>query len=212
MKKLMTLLLALVLILSMIPMTVSAAKGSPRFVLDGDTWYEVTSSGKKEVTDYDTLVRLWWDYCGITYEKQPHEPGKHTYGVQYNTRYHWLGCSCGTRINVEPHVDPKDAPDDLCTCGYRFSDNADLVTLWVDGCQEIKNFNKNTTEYTLKAFTYKDVKEVKIATRTFDSQATVELPEDLTLKEGTNIIPVKVIAENQKVVKTYTLTILKESK
>ena len=68
-----------------------------------------------------------------------------------------------------------------------------------------KYLNKN------KAYTYKDVKEVKISTRTADSQATVELPEDLTLKEGTNVIPVKVIAENQKNTKTYTLTIIKES-
>ena len=87
MKKLAALLLALVMILSMLPMTVSAAKGSPRYVLEGSTWYEMTSKGKKEVTDYDTLVRLWWDYCGITYEKQAHAPGKHTYGVQYNAKY-----------------------------------------------------------------------------------------------------------------------------
>jgi hypothetical protein len=110
---------------------------------------------------------------------------------------------------MEPHMDPKDAEDDICTCGYQFSDNADLVTLWVDGCPPIKNFNKNITEYKLKAHTYKDVKEIKIATNTFDSEATVELPEDLTLKAGENKFDVKVIAENQKVTKTYTLIITK---
>ena len=82
--------------------------------------------------------------------------------------------------------------------------------LFRSGCPPIKGFNKNKTEYTLNAYTYKDVKSVKISTRTFDSQATVELPEDLTLKTGTNTIPVKVTAENQKATKTYTLTIVKE--
>ena len=42
------------------------------------------------------------------------------------------------------------------------------------------------------------VKEIKIVTSTYDSQATVELPEDLTLKEGENKFEVKVTAENQK--------------
>ena len=86
------------------------------------------------------------------------------------------------------------------------------MTLWVNGCPPIENFSKDKTEYTLHAYTYKDVKSVKISTRTHDSEATVELPEDLTLKDGTNTIPVKVIAENQKDTKTYTLTIIKESK
>ena len=34
---------------------------------------------------------------------------------------------------------------------------------------------------------------------------------DLTLKEGENVIPVKVTAGNQRDTKTYTLTIIKES-
>lgn len=110
---------------------------------------------------------------------------------------------------MEPHVDPKDAKDDYCTCGYHFSDNADLVTLWINGCPPIKNFNKNTTEYKLNAYTYKDVKQIKISSRTFDSEATVELPEDLTLKEGSNTFEIKVVAQNQKVTKTYTVTITK---
>lgn len=148
-------------------------------------------------------------------EKEPedpahHEPGKHTLYVAYNTKYHWKECACGAKFNVEHHVDPTKTTDDTCECGYHFSDNADLVTLWVKGCPVIPDFDKEKTDYTLTAYTYKDVKSVKISTRTFDSQATVELPEDLTLKTGTNTFPVKVTAENQKVTKTYTLTIEKK--
>lgn len=172
MKKLICLLLALVLLVSLIPLAVVAEEEDPA----------------------------------------NHEPEKHILSDQYNTKYHWQECPCGCKFGVEPHIDPKDAVDDYCTCGYHFSDNADLVTLWVKGCAPIEDFNKNKTEYTLHTYTYKDVKSVKISTRTFDSEATVELPEDLTLKEGSNTIPVKVISENQKVTKTYTLTIIKESK
>ena len=59
--------------------------------------------------------------------------------------------------------------------------------------------------------TYKDVKEIKVSTRTFDSEATVELPEDLTLKEGENKFDVTVTSENQKVTKVYTVIINKEA-
>ena len=211
MKKLISLLLALVLVISMFPMIVGADTGADKksYVLEGGKWYEVTSTTTKtEVTDQTVLAKLWADYKA---SKEVHAPNKHKYSTQYDTKYHWLGCACGCKISMEPHIDPKDAPNDTCTCGYHFSNNADLVTLWVNGCPPIEDFNKNKTEYTLTAYTYKDVKKVKISTRTFDSEATVELPEDLTLKEGTNVIPVKVIAENQKNTKTYTLTIIKES-
>ena len=214
MKKIISLLLALMLVMSMIPMAVSAYTGKDMTeVVDyGDGTYGGTTTGGDKVAlskdEYNAILKEW----GIGKHEPIHEPNKHKYSTQFNTKFHWLGCPCGCKVNMEPHIDPKDAPNDYCTCGYHFSDNADLVTLWVAGCPEIKNFKKTTTEYTLNAYTYKDVKEVRISTRTFDSQATVELPEDLTLKEGTNVIPVKVIAENQKVTKTYTLTIIKESK
>ena len=211
MKKLISLLLALMLLVSMIPMVVGA-DDVPTYRLSNGKWYQVSTTDK-EVTDPVKIAELWADYYAAlaSQKKEVHEPGKHKYGIGFNTKYHWLECACGCKIGMERHVDPKDAPDDTCTCGYKFSSNADLVTLWVGGCPEIKDFRKDKTEYNLTAYTYKDVKKVKISTRTYDSEATVELPEDLTLKEGTNVFPVKVTAENQKNTKTYTLTIIKES-
>ena len=214
MKKIISLLLALMLVMSMIPMAVSAAytgKDVTEVVDYGDgTYGGITAGGDKvelSKDEYNAILKEW----GVGKHEPIHEPNKHKYSTQFNTKFHWLGCPCGCKISMERHIDPKDAPNDTCTCGYRFSDNCDLVTLWFGGCEEIKDFNKNTTEYTLKAYTYKDFKEVKISAHTFDSEATVELPEDLTLKEGTNVFPVKVIAENQKNTKTYTVTVIKES-
>ena len=189
----------------------AASNSYKDYSLDHNTWYYVQNGKRIEVNDQSTLTWLWANYCGEMTQILGHAPNKHEYTTKYNTKYHWLGCPCGCKISMERHIDPKDAPNDTCTCGYRFSDNCDLVTLWFGGCEEIKDFNKNTTEYTLKAYTYKDFKEVKISAHTFDSEATVELPEDLTLKEGTNVFPVKVIAENQKNTKTYTVTVIKES-
>lgn len=205
MKKLITMLLVLILVLSLIP--VSAMASTPPQLPNG---FKPAPQLPPEIKDQIIADDLKDKVTKAPFAYQNPHPGKdHEYGYASNAKYHWLQCPCGCKISMEAHVDPKDATDDYCFCGYHFSDNADLVTLWVNGCPPIKNFNKNTTEYKLKAHTYKDVKEIKISTRTFDSEATVELPEDLTLKAGENKFDVKVISENQKVTKTYTLIITK---
>lgn len=215
MKKLVSLLLALVIILSLIPMNAMAFSLAGKLPNLNDI---PVTEGKPDLTTKEEEHKK--EFETLTPElkvpaKKPvyyHEPGKHEYGYGCNTQYHWLQCPCGCQISMEPHVDPKDAENDYCFCGYHFSDNADLVTLWIDGCPPVKGFNKNKTEYKLNAYTYKDVKEIKVATTTFDSEATVELPEDLTLKDGENKFEVKVTSENQKVTKVYTVIINKEAK
>lgn len=226
MKKMISLLLALVLVLSMIPMAASAATWFDYEKIEinpdnptGNAPYIGTKyDGTTDKISYSTYEKLEAQYKAYLVSQEEklalanHEGNDHHFGWASNAKYHWMACPCGCEINKEAHVDPKDAVNDYCICGYRFSDNADLVTLWVNGCPPIKGFGKNKTEYELNAYTYKDVKEIAISTRTFDSQATVELPEDLTLKEGKNTFEVKVISENQKVTKTYTLVINKEAK
>ena len=175
-----------------------------------DKWkaYKEGSSELINITDdMNALIHMLKDDPIIV-----HGPNDHELGWNCNTKYHWKQCACGARFGEELHVDPLDTDDDYCICGYHFSDNADLVTLWIKGCPPIKNFNKNKTEYKLNAYTYKDVKEIKFSTRTHDVGATVELPEDLTLKEGENKFEVKVISENKKVTKVYTVIITKEAK
>lgn len=224
MKKLLSMALTLLIILSLIPMSVSAYSWQDFTKIEPNpdpneaapyigTKHDNTTVNLSQI-DYDDLeaqYKAHLQHLEELMDAANHEPGQHKFnGYGSNTKYHWLQCACGCRISIELHVDPKDTSDDTCICGYHFSDNADLVTLWVNGCPPIKSFDKTKTEYKLNAYTYKDVKEIKISTRTYDSEATVELPEDLTLKDGENKFDVKVTAENQKVTKVYTLIINKE--
>ena len=220
MKKLISLMLALILICALIPMSAMAAADRYFFRDETGIWYESSNGAEgpydTKVEDSDLLKELENDYLNYIASQNGTptivhtDPRDHDLGWNCNTKYHWKECACGARFGEELHVDPLETENDYCVCGYHFSSNADLVTLWVKGCPGIKNFSKNTTEYKLNAYTYKDVKEVKFSTRTHDSEATVELPEDLTLKEGENKFEIKVHSENKKVTKVYTVIINKE--
>jgi len=220
MKKLVSVFLALVLICTLVPLTAFAAFNPAEYKEikpQGDKWI-----GYKPGDETGTDITKEFNEFLKELEKEKeepddvvitHGPNDHEYGYASNTKYHWLQCACGCKISVERHVDPLDAPNDYCICGYHFSDNAQLVTLWLKDCKELKDFSKDVYEYETDAYTYKEVNELKrIATRTFDSEATVELPEDLTLKEGENKIEIKVTAENKKVSQIYTVIVNKEAK
>lgn len=219
MKKIFSLLLALTMLVSLIPMSVAADSWSDYASFKpinvdkvlatkhtGETLEISTEHYEKLMAGYGAYLA----YLEEQYRAANHDPNNHSFnGYGSDTKYHWLQCACGCKISMEPHISPKDAPNDLCFCGYQFSDNADLIVLWIDGAFPIKNFNKDVTEYEVKAHTYKDFKEVKISTFTYDSEATVEYPKDLSLKEGKNVFEIKVTSENQKVTKTYTVTVVK---
>ena len=127
----------------------------------------------------------------------------HSYRPAHNRTYHWDGCACGSIINKEKHVDPATDEDSICTCGYEFSHNADLVTLWLKDIVFSERFNRETTEYTGQVYTYKNVTSTRIAVRTFDALATVELPSDLSIHDGLNQFEITVTAEDRKTTKTY---------
>ena len=165
MKKLVSLLLALVLICSLIPMTALAATFNPAeykvIVAEGNKWIgykagdtvgnggtDVTKDFKKFLADQEKAKH---DDDDDEVTLSHGDEGDEIIGYGCDTKYHWLQCACGCKIGEELHVDPKDTTDDTCTCGYHFSDNADLVTLWVKNCPEIKDFDKNQTEYKLNA-------------------------------------------------------------
>jgi len=226
MKKLFCLMLSLVLLLSVVP--AAAALSWSEFAkveinpdkTEAAPYVGITHNGKEvnlSQKDYDALEAQYIAYLARQEEKMlsaDHSEISHDFnGYGWDAKYHWMQCACGCKINMEPHIDPKDAPNDYCTCGYHFSDDAELVTLWLQDCEGLKNFRKDVYEYETNAYTYKDVTKIKrIATRTHNSQATVEIPEDLTLKEGENKIEIKVTAENQKVTKIYTVIVHKEAK
>ena len=219
MKKLFSLLLAIMLVCTLIPISAAAAFSMGDYVVivsKGDRWIgykskDITGTGTDVTNDFNKyLASLKNDQGDVIV----HGPKDHKFnGYGCNTKYHWLQCACGCKINTEPHVDPLNTANDTCICGYHFSDNAQLVTLWLDGCKGLKNFRKDVYEYETDAYTYKEVNEIKrIATRTHDSEATVEIPKDLTLKEGENKFEIKVTAENKKVSQVYTVIVHKGPK
>lgn len=219
MKKLISILLVLLLVCALLPMSAMAASEEGKYYYrdtDGK-WYEMIDDQIGPLlTDkniIDALDKAWNEYIASLADPVPvhTDPRDHDLGWNCNTKYHWMECACGARFGEELHVDPLETENDYCKCGYHFSDNADLVTLWLKDCFGLKNFRKDVYEYETTAYSYKDVEKIgRIATRTFDSEATVELPEDLTLKEGENKFEIKVTAENKKVTKVYTVIVNKE--
>jgi len=185
-------------------------------------------SAKSITIDYETFGK-YIKYNGRTYEfytvkynskghgsvvladGKAHEvtvmyvPHTHKYTPRHDRIYHWDGCSCGKKLNVERHVNPATDDDSICTCGYQFSDNADLVTLWLSNMVLDTRFKPEITEYNAEIYTYKKVSSTQIKVRTFDALATVEKPTNLTVQDGLNVYQVTVTAEDCKTTKTYTV-------
>ena len=132
----------------------------------------------------------------------------HTHEFEWivNRDGHFYRCKCGDKMRFQEHVMGEDGK---CHCGYVFMDNADLTVLWMSGIKLSPSFKKDVTEYEGKLMV-KDLEKTKISAFSFDAKATVELPEDLTLKKGTNTFEIKITAEDGKTTKTYTVTVEKE--
>lgn len=247
MKRLFSLVLALLLVLSMVPVTASAGESTATvtvniFYLKGRYYGTYTFlvgeepmrmhaedyiRVSKAVYEYECFrVGNWypteliipaydgtdawkaqWGQIDIFYDTHEHE-----FTTRYNRHNHWDGCDCGEAMNKHPHVDPAKDEDKVCECGYIFSNNADLTTLWLDGMVLSPRFDKEITEYTGKLHTYKDVTATYIKAKTFDALAKVELPENLKLVEGENTFEVTVTAEDTVTTKTYTVTVYKSPK
>jgi len=141
-----------------------------------------------------------------------YEPHTHDYRIGYNRFYHWDACACGSIRSQGKHVDPATDEDSICTCGYKFSNNAELVTLWLSDMVLSPRFVKTTTEYNAAVHTYKEVTSSSISYSTFDALATVEAPATVSIQEGMNVIEVTVTAEDRKTTQTYTVYANKASK
>lgn len=141
-----------------------------------------------------------------------YEPHYHDYRIGYNRFYHWEACACGSVLSSGKHVDPATDDDSICTCGYKFSNNADLVTLYLSDMVLAPRFHKETTEYNAAVHTYKEVTSTNISYATFDALATVELPASNAIQEGMNVFEITVTAEDRKTTKTYTVYANRASK
>ena len=173
-----------------------------------------TVSGKKThnvtIPAYDgtsAWTKKWANTISVVYTNH-----KHSYKPGYNRIYHWSICDCGDTTNEVRHVDPLKDPDKVCSCGYAFSSNAELTTLWFANMQLSPQFQKETTEYIGQVHTYLDVTSTTITARPFDALAKIQLPEDLEIREGANKFEILVTAEDKTTTKTYTVIAVKPVK
>ena len=223
MKRLFSAVLILVLLISALPLSVSAATELKDF--KNATVIQQAGSGKGLVyvnyeggtlTIFDGAITSTGGLPGY-YVGQQVVLGKggevvwiaahgHEFEWTVNRDGHFYRCKCGDKMNFQEHVMGSDGK---CVCGYVFMDNADLTVLWMSGIKLSPSFKKDVTEYEGKLLV-KDLEKTKISAFSFDGKAEIELPEDLTLKQGTNTFEIKVTAENGKTTKTYTVTVEKE--
>ena len=247
-KRMLSLALALMLVLSLLPMAVFAEESGTEEPIPAPTFKVNVSAVCYTKSDMKTLVGIasttsleqsepvtvsedtfkpyltyknkLYEFRGIFFEGSLHDsvtvnyavdlkavytPHTHHYVQRYNRAYHWMGCACGSVIQKAKHVDPATDSDSICTCGYEFSHNADLVTLWLRNMVLSPRFNRNTTEYTGEVFTYKDVNSTKISCKALDDLATVEISGGTEIRDGLNVFEITVTAEDRKTTKTYTV-------
>lgn len=154
----------------------------------------------------DSWIDKWDGTITIVYI-----PHTHSYKYLYTRNEHWQRCACGKIITVSPHVDPDLDTDKVCHCGYAFSSNAELTTLWLSGVQLEPAFSKDVSAYTAIVPSWYNYNATTIIAQTFDAKATYALPADSTLKEGMNKFEIIVTAEDKVASKTYTVLVEKPS-
>lgn len=222
MKKTFSLLLALVLLLSMIPMGVGAAETWAWRLITRDTTeyhyedgtyviYDNSKGWILESTNPDFKAQVTDQYNpgqpdAIITNYEAHE---HLFGWEIGRDGHYTACHyCGLRKgDVIPHNDVKDAVDGRCVCGYKYVDVATLSTLWISNVKLDKPFDPDTTEYKA-TLVNKEAKAVNISAFTTDAKADLEVSGDMILKDGTSTITLKVTAETGAE-GTYTVAIEK---
>lgn len=222
-RKLLTLLLAVVLAVSCLPICASAAAEIKNYnkvtyvqqpgtgemiayfefdtgtvVVHGDTVLDNGGISEFKVGDKITVGA-----GGAATTIAAHE---HAFEWTVTRDGHFYRCTCGSKHHFAEHFHTGDR---TCICGYEFMDNADLTVLWMSGIRLSPALKKDVTEYEGKLLV-KGQKELQISAFPFDAKATVELPEDLSLKQGTNVFKIKVTAEDGLTTKTYTVTVENE--
>lgn len=205
-RRLFALLLALVMALSMIPM--SAGAKTLNEVVSGNSNYTRYNFEDGTYIIVDNTTGLIIASTSGDYNISENHCHDHAFGYTVNRDGHFYACDCGIRGFVTPHLDAKDAIDGKCYCGYVYYDKAELTVLWLSGMVLSPRFNKDTTEYVGK-LNYDTITETEVSAITLDARATVEIPEDLTIKEGKNVFEFVVTAEDGVTTKTYTVTVEK---
>lgn len=190
-----------------------------KYITHNKKYYEhshYTVSGKKTskvtIPAYDSSDAENWKETWANTIKVVYTSHTHKYQFGYNRIYHWNICKCGHTTNEVRHVDPATDEDKICTCGYAFSNNTDLTTLWFTNMVLSPKLSKDITDYTAQVRTYLDVTSTTITAKPFDALAKVELPENLEIHEGVNKFEIRVTAEDRTTTKIYTVTAVKPVK
>ena len=221
MKKTISLLLVLVMILATIPLGASAAEDWAWRLITRDTTeyhyedgtYVIYDNSKGWILDsthpgYKTQVTDQYNPGDPDYIITNYNVHDHVFGWEISRDGHYLGCYCGLRKgNIIPHDAIEDAVDGRCVCGYKYVDDATLNVLWISGVKLDKAFDPDTTEYKATLLNA-DTEAVNISAFTTDAKAGLEVSGDMILKSGTNTITLKVTAETGTE-NTYTVTIEK---
>ncbi len=124
------------------------------------------------------------------------------YRVTYQGATKYIASSLITY--TKPNEDEKNEEDNKED--DEKSSNKNLSSLAIDGIEMTPTFNKDTTQYV--AHVDGDVDELKINAKAEDSKAKVSIEGNKGLKEGDNIIKVKVTAEDATT-RTYFITVTK---
>lgn len=195
---------------------------APQYIKHKNKYYEfcyftvsdktADNPGSVTIPAFDSEDSATWQKNWGKTIKAVYKVHKHSLRFGYGRIYHWNICVCGYTSNEVRHVDPATDADKTCTCGYKFSDNADLTTLWLTNMLLSPSFKSDITEYTGQVRTYLDVTSTTITAKPFDALATVELPESFEIHEGVNKFVIHVTAEDKTTKKTYTVTAVKPIK
>ncbi len=171
------------------------------YKVSGDTYSSLTIPGYNGKESWE---KKWKNTIEVVYKSHTHQNKK-----SHDRIYHWDTCVCGLVGTKTLHVDPLTATDKSCYCGYVFSSNANLTTLWLANMTLSPCFSPDTTDYIGELVTYMDVDATTISVQAFDSLATIAVPTDLAIREGSNKFQITITAEDRVTQKTYTVTAVK---
>lgn len=171
-----------------------------------------TTTNKKVYTKSDCNLRAsWTTSSAATSVKKGTEltltgtstgtiDGYTWYRVTYQGSTKYIASSLITY--TDPKADEKDNNDDKKD--EEKSSNKNLSSLKIEGIEITPAFDKDTTQYTAQV--EGDVTELKIDAKAEHSKAKVTVEGNKNLKEGDNIIKIKVTAEDETT-RIYFITV-----
>ena len=183
---------------------------------DEDKW-EYISKIENANVDGNRILFVWYDANGGRSARQGEiaklkfkakEKGLSTFSIEGN-----FYNSVGQKLEVNFEEKQVQVGKEETVFGQQGEEqgdntqkgNANLEALRLDREGMTPAFDKNITEYYLTVTN--EVKEIEVLAVSSNPEATVEITGNTKLKEGLNTIKIRVISEDKKVTKTYTIQV-----